>query len=112
MKNNKMVDKAIERIKLNEERFEEVSIVIENLEKSINDYKKSCQKIIEINKYYGSKNWFNDKDNLENGIIKNIKVGVLSEDEIWNLLYKINELNEEMNEITSKISRSDEDEFK
>lgn len=111
MKGDRIIENSISRIKQNEEIFDEVSIIINNLEISINNYKNIYKKIIEINKYYGSKNWFNDKDNFENGIIKNVNAGILSEDAIWNLLEKIKELNKEMNEITTKILKDDEDEF-
>jgi len=103
MKGDRIIENSISRIKLNEERFDEVSIVINDLVNSIEKYKNIYKKIIEINKYYGSKNWFNDKENFEKGIIKNVKAGILSEDAIWNLLERIKELNKEMNEITTKI---------
>lgn len=104
-------EKINERIKLNETKLDEINIVVNNLEKVINDYRNIYKKVIEINMYYGSENWFNDKENYENGKISNIKAGVLSEDGVWNLLEKIKELNEEMNYITDKIMGNDEDEF-
>lgn len=102
---------VINRIKINETKLDEINIVIHNLEKVINDYKNISNKIIDINKYYGSKNWFNDKEYFENGKISNIKAGVLSEDGVWNLLERIKELNEEISNITNKILRNDDNEF-
>ena len=47
-------------------------------------------------KYYGSKNWFLDKEKFENNNIPNIRAGVLSEDAIWNMNESIKELIEEL----------------
>lgn len=93
----------IERIKSNEDKLDKIKLVVNNLERAINDFETIKPLIKDINKYYGSKEWFNDKENLEKGKIKNIKSGILSEDAVWNLIEKISELNNTMNKIKEEI---------
>lgn len=93
----------IERIKNNEDKLDKIEMVINNLEKAINDFETIQPLIKNINKYYGSKEWFNDKEKIEKRKIKNIKAGILSEDTVWNLIEKIRELNNKMNEIKEEI---------
>ena len=49
-----------------------------------------------VSKYYGSNNWYKDKDSYEKGSVPKIKAGVLSEDAVWNMLEDINDLLNEM----------------
>ena len=58
-----------------------------------------------LKKYYGSKNWFNDKDNYELGNIKPVKAGVLSEDTVWNMLEDLDKMIEEMKTIVNNYSQ-------
>lgn len=93
----------IERIKCNEDKLDKIEMVINNLEKAINDFETIQPLINDVNNYYGSREWFSDKENLEKGKIQNIKAGILSEDAVWNLLEKISELNNKINEIKKEI---------
>ena len=96
-------EEIIKRIKINEEKLDNIKLVVNDLETSINEFENIQETIKEINKYYGSKDWFNDKENFEKGLIKDIKAGILSEDEVWNLLEKVKELNNNLNLIVKKI---------
>lgn len=58
-----------------------------------------------LNKYYGSKNWFKDKDMYENNLISKVKAGVLAEDTVWNLNDDIIELINEMNLIVLEYNK-------
>ena len=92
----------IKRIEDNEKILDNVSDVIKNLEISLDEFEKIEDDLTKLNNYYGSKNWFKDKEMLEKRKIKNIKAGVLSEDAVWNLLEKRNELIERMKKIIQK----------
>jgi len=80
------------RIDNNERRLDNLNKIVSNLDNDLNELEKSFSDYKLLNKYYGSKSWFKDKDNFEKGIIKNIKAGVLSEDAIWNLDENISDL--------------------
>ena len=63
-------------------------------------FKSNINNIDYVNKYYGSKDWFKDKEKHDNGSIV-IKAGVLSEDAVWNMNEDINDLISEMRYIVS-----------
>lgn len=89
----------IDRIVKNEERLNNITTNINDIEKSLDKFKNSIKDIKLLNKYYGSKNWFKDKDDYENGKIPKIKAGVLSEDAVWNMNEDISEIIEVMKKI-------------
>ncbi len=88
-----------ERIVKNEERLNSALSSIKKLEDALNEFKSNKKNIDLLNKYYGSKNWFKDKEAFEKNKISNIKAGVLSEDAVWNMNEDISELMEEMTKI-------------
>ncbi len=87
------------RIEDNEKRLDKLNIIVNDLEKNLDDFEKNIPEYFKLNKYYGSKEWFKDKKDFEKGKIKNIKAGVLSEDSVWDLVEKTNELITRMDEI-------------
>ena len=93
----------IDRIKRNEEKLDKIIEALNELEISID--RLDSIKIFgsDVNKYYGSKNWFKDKKKFENGKIKGIKAGILSEDTVWNTLERINENTNKLCEIRDNI---------
>lgn len=99
----------VERIIKNEKKFDEVISVVNNLELSLNSFENIKETIDDLNKYYGSKEWFIDKENIENGKIVNIKNGILSEDGFWNVYVDIKEIAKRMNKISSEILNSKND---
>lgn len=99
--------KNIDRIKLNEERLDNILKSIKELEKSLEIFKSNMKDINKLNKYYGSKNWFKDFDDYNSGKINNIKAGVLSEDSVWNMNEDIKEIALEMKNISDKILKTD-----
>ena len=94
----------IDRIKENEERLDNVLLSIKDLDKALNNFINNKGNIKKLNKYYGSKNWFKDKELFESGKIKNIKAGVLSEDAVWDMLEDINSLLKNMKNIIKDYS--------
>ena len=88
-----------ERIIKNEERLDSVLNSIKKLEDALNEFKSNKKNIDLLNKYYGSKNWFKDKEAFEKNKISNIKAGVLSEDAVWNMNEDITDLMREMAKI-------------
>ena len=92
----------IDRITKNEKRLDSLLISVNNLEQALNDFKSKQKELALLKKYYGSKNWFQDKEAFEQQKISNVKAGVLSEDAVWNLLEDIDDLIVEMKKISNK----------
>ena len=90
----------LKRIQENEERLDKIISVVKELENALNNFEDIQNIIKELELYYGSENWFKDKDAHDKGEIKNIKAGVLSEDAVWNTLTDIREIYERMYEIS------------
>ncbi len=76
------------RISKMEECLDLTNININDLRKSINNFKKNKKKIYELSKYYGSDDWYMDRDNFDNSI----KAGVLSEDLPYDTLLELHSL--------------------
>ncbi len=76
----------IERIKTNENRLKKCNKTLLELEEIVVALKETKKEYKALNKYYGSKNWFKDKEALEEGKIPKIKAGVLSEDAVWDMI--------------------------
>ncbi len=89
----------IDRINKNEERLDRVLNSIKSLDKSLNEFRTNKNNIALLNKYYGSKNWFKDKNDYENNKIPKVKAGVLGEDTVWNMNEDIKDLINEMKKI-------------
>ena len=89
----------INRISKNEQRLDNIQLSIKKLEDALADFKLNKKDLDLLNKYYGSKSWFEDKEAFENKNIPQIKAGVLSEDAVWNMNENIKELIEEMKQI-------------
>lgn len=89
----------IDRITKNEERLDSALKSIKELEIALENFKNNQKNIQMVSKYYGSKNWFKDKESYEQGKIPKIKAGVLSEDSVWNMLEDIKDLTNEMKSI-------------
>lgn len=71
-----------------EELFNKIEKVVSNLERNLEEYNSIKRDIDKLNKYYGSKNWYKDIEEYDGSY----NAGVLSEDGIWNLLERINDL--------------------
>ena len=100
-----MANDIIKRIEFNEERYDKIESTINELNDALNKF-KTCQKDLSLlNKYYGSKNWFKDKEAYENNLISKVKAGVLSEDTVWNLNDDINELLDKMKSIINEYKK-------
>ena len=91
----------IDRISKNEERLDKLLESIKKLNNALDEFESNKKELDLLKKYYGSKNWFKDKELYENGTIKNIKAGVLSEDAVWNMLDEIDELKNRMKNYTA-----------
>ena len=87
------------RITKNEERLDSLIESIKSLNKSLESFKKNKKNYKLLNDYYGSKEWFKDKDDFEKSKISNIKAGVLSEDAVWNMNEEVSDLIDEMKSI-------------
>lgn len=85
----------IKRIEYYEKLFDEVSEKVSKIsEKDFQkeEYAKLIPKIKELTAYYESKEWKEDFEADEKGLLpKNLKRGILSEDGIYNLLEELSD---------------------
>ena len=93
------------RIIKNEKRLDDTLQSIKLMQEALDIFKSNKKNIDLLNKYYGSKEWFKDKEDLEEKRITGIKAGVLSEDAVWNMNEDIKELLIEMNDIINLYSK-------
>ena len=91
-------------LKKNEERLDNINNCIKNVENALEEFKKNKKNINLLNKYYGSANWFKDKEAYEKNEIPKLKAGVLSEDAVWNMNDDIKELILEMKLIVKSFN--------
>ena len=76
------------RIGKMEEYLDLTNTNIKDLKRSINNFKKNKKKTYELSKYYGSNDWYTDRENFDNSI----KAGVLSEDLPYDTLIELHSL--------------------
>ncbi len=96
------MSKMIDRINKNEERLDKISSNIIKLEEALKEFRENKKDLYLLNKYYGSKNWFKDKETYEKNKIPKVKAGVLSEDAVWDLNESLKEVLKEMKVLTRK----------
>ncbi len=81
--------------------------VLEQLEPLLKQYEACQSKITELSQYYGSAEWFADKEDSDNGKLpKNLRCGVLSEDAVYNLLADYDALTKRLEELGKTIIKS------
>ena len=93
------------RIEDNEKRLDTLNKVVLSLDKHLDDFEDVIHMYYELNDYYGSKEWFKDKEDFENGKIKDVKAGVLSEDAVWDLDERIKDLTTRMGGIIELLEK-------
>jgi flagellar biosynthesis chaperone FliJ len=93
----------LDRISKNEERLDNITKSIKQLEEALSKFKSNKKDINLLNKYYGSDSWFKDKEEYEQNKIPKIKAGVLSEDAVWNMNEDIKALLDEMKLIIKEM---------
>ena len=99
-----MSDERIERIKKMEEKLDNVSPKVDAFEKSLNDLNSAFEDIKSLSEYY-KKEWKEDYEADEQGKIpKDLKRGVLSQDILFDLLEKLNEMKNDITQLNNKIN--------
>ena len=100
-----MVRQMIGRVKLMETKYNDLLKIMQGLEQSLDAFNDEFAQFQELNKYYGSKRWFVDKDKQEKGALGDIPCGILSEDGFWNTLDDIQELCNKMQQVINKYQK-------
>ena len=95
------------RIEDNEKKLDNLNKVVLSLDKHLDDFEDIIHEYYELNEYYGSKEWLQDKEDFENGKIKDVKAGVLSEDAVWNLDERIKDLLTRMSGIVELLEKKE-----
>lgn len=75
----------MKRIIDNEKRLDDITSFLNTFSSDLDKFEEIIKEYHLLNRYYGSKNWFNDKEDYEKGYYPELKAGVLSEDAVWNL---------------------------
>ena len=76
------------RITKMEENLDLTKNTINDINKAIKQFKKNKKKIYELSNYYGSNDWYTDRENFDNSI----KAGILSEDLPYDTLIELHSL--------------------
>ena len=76
------------RITKMEEYLDLTKNTINDINKDIKQFKKNKKKIYELSNYYGSNDWYTDRENFDNSI----KAGILSEDLPYDTLIELHSL--------------------
>lgn len=95
----------IERIEKQEEKLDKILLCISDLNNALDSFENNQKNLNLVNKYYGSKNWFKDKEMYEKNFLPKVKAGVLAEDTVWNMNEDIKELLNRMQRIVNKYSK-------
>ena len=83
----------VTRIRQMERKFVQASSAVRRLSAALEKYVAAQDSIKALNDYYSSKEWRQDFEDDEAGLLPDgLKRGVLSEDGIWNLLSDCQEL--------------------
>ena len=94
----------ITRINKYEHILNESKNILNKIDKYLCDYDNIQKEIKELNKYYGSESWYQDVNSFDMKLLpKDIKVGILSEDAIYNLLMNNKEIAIKMLELATEV---------
>lgn len=97
----------IENIKYMEQNLDEATAAVKAFAEALDTYAAAQKQIQELDAYYGSEEWRKDYDDDAAGRLpKGLKRGVLSEDEIYNLLADNRELFCRMQEMVAEKVRN------
>ena len=100
-----MSEERIERIKKMEEKLDNVTPKVNAFKESLNNLNSAFEDIKVLSDYY-KKEWKEDYEADEQGKIpKEVKRGVLSQDTLFDLLSKLNEMEKDITELTNKIKQ-------
>lgn len=89
----------MKKIDICEEKFNKIIEILNKLESDIDELSKVKDYIKEIEEYYESPQFMKDYDDET----INNKYAILSEDGVWNMLEKLNDLQDEFNNIVEEI---------
>lgn len=87
------MNSQIKRIERMERILDEGKMVVDNLNRALEEYKHIQSEIKELQNYYENGGWMEDfKDDEAGKLPKDLKRGVLSEDELYNFLSECDEI--------------------
>lgn len=97
------IEERIERIKEMEEAFDQAVEALDDLEEALDDFEEEIPNIHEVIDYYGSDEWFEDRDADEAGELpEDLKRGVLGEDLPYDALVAYHDIAIRMLEIATR----------
>ena len=94
----------IQRIKEMEEVFDQASVALLGFEQDLDDFEAAQPAIAQLAAYYGSEEWFEDREASEAGLLpEDLARGVLGEDLPYDLLIDYRDLAIRMLELATRM---------
>ncbi|MGO3261153.1 MAG: DUF4298 domain-containing protein [Mesonia sp.] len=93
----------IDRITKMENILDELTMVVEKSDKTLNELADSCKNLKTLKKYYESQYMKDVMADKRNEVPQDLKRGVLSEDAVYTLLTDLFELSNKMEKLSKKI---------
>lgn len=90
------MEERIKNILTQEKNFNELSVIIEDLNEILNKWETMTTKLESLMSYYESEQWYLDYEASNNGGFKDISCGVLSQDAIYDLYHSQRKTNLKM----------------
>ncbi len=77
------MEKNIERIRTKESQLDRCKEIVSDVEAVLAELERSRDEMISLFRYYGSQEWYEDR---EVDLPEDVKAGVLSEDEVYDVI--------------------------
>ena len=91
------MDEQIRRIQMMEEILQGAKPVLARLEAALDEFEALAEPLAALDAYYGSRDWLGDlEDDARGRLPADLKRGVLSQDEIYDLLTDARRLQQRM----------------
>ncbi|KAA9220513.1 DUF4298 domain-containing protein [Aerococcus loyolae] len=95
------------RIQAMENHADQVAALLADFSKSLEAYAKGQAAVNKLSDYYGSEEWYRDFEASNQGALpSDLKCGVLSEDQVYNLLTDNYDLAIRMLEIATQVIKN------
>ena len=97
------MEEQIRRISQMEEILQTAKGAVQRLDAALEEYEALLEPLRVLDAYYGSREWLQDLDDDRDGKLPaDLKRGVLSEDEIYDLLTEARELARRMTDLAAR----------
>lgn len=99
------MNNQIKNIKRQEENLNKIQDFLNKLEETITEWKDLKPVYLELLSYYQSQQWMNDYEDSNSGKFSDFHCGVLSQDSVYDLIQKQQDLGESMIQIVTDYTK-------